>query len=74
DGVDLGDAARLRAYEAARQQDQAQIIRFSDSLVRGFSSNHPALSLLRNIGLAGFDLMPGAKPALARYAMGLSHV
>lgn len=74
DGADLGDAARLRAYEAARQQDQAQIIRFSDSLVRGFSSNHPALSLLRNIGLAGFDLMPGAKPALARYAMGLSHV
>lgn len=72
--ADLGDGERLRGYEAARQADQKQIIRFSDSLVRGFSSRNPALTLLRNIGLLGFDLLPGAKPALARYAMGLNHV
>lgn len=72
-GKDLGCAKDLAAYAAARTQDQSQIIRFSDSLVRGFSTANPALSLLRNIGLVGFDVLPGAKPALARYAMGLSH-
>ncbi len=71
---DWGDAALLASYEASRQSDQSQIIRFSDSLVRGFSSDAPALVLLRNIGLVGFDLLPGAKPTLARYAMGLDHV
>lgn len=72
-GKDLGDKRDLAAYAAARTQDQSQIIRFSDSLVRGFSTANPALSLLRNIGLVGFDVLPGAKPALARYAMGLNH-
>jgi 2-octaprenyl-6-methoxyphenol hydroxylase len=72
-GKDLGDKQDLAAYAAARTQDQSQIIRFSDSLVRGFSTANPALSLLRNIGLVGFDVLPGAKPALARYAMGLNH-
>jgi 2-octaprenyl-6-methoxyphenol hydroxylase len=72
-GKDLGDKKDLAAYAAARTQDQSQIIRFSDSLVRGFSTANPALSLLRNIGLVGFDVLPGAKPALARYAMGLNH-
>ncbi|MEO6698230.1 MAG: FAD-dependent monooxygenase, partial [Paraperlucidibaca sp.] len=72
-GKDIGDASDLAAYAAAREQDQSQIIRFSDSLVRGFSSANPALSVLRNIGLVGFDVLPGAKPALARYAMGLNH-
>lgn len=72
-GNDLGDAKDLAAYAAARTQDQSQIIRFSDSLVRGFSTANPTLSLLRNIGLVGFDVLPGAKPALARYAMGLNH-
>lgn len=73
-GDDLGDMARMRDYETARQQDQRQIIRFSDALVRGFSHASPLLALVRNAGLLGFDLLPGAKPALARYAMGLNHV
>ncbi len=73
-GADLGEPARWQAYEAKRQADQQQIIRFSDSLVRGFSNAHPVLQLARNIGLLGFDLLPGAKPLVARYAMGLSHV
>jgi 2-octaprenyl-6-methoxyphenol hydroxylase len=72
--ADLGEPARWQAYEAKRQADQQQIIRFSDSLVRGFSNANPLLQLARNIGLLGFDLLPGAKPLVARYAMGLSHV
>jgi len=73
-GTDLGDPARWQTYEARRQADQQQIIRFSDGLVRGFSNANPLLQLARNIGLLGFDLLPGAKPLVARYAMGLSHV
>ena len=73
-GDDLGELAPLQAYERARLADQGQIIRFSDSLVRGFGLTHPLLTLVRNAGLVAFDLLPGAKPALARYAMGLSHV
>ncbi|MEK6788877.1 MAG: 2-octaprenyl-6-methoxyphenyl hydroxylase [Pseudomonadota bacterium] len=73
-GADLGEPTRWQAYEAKRQADQQQIIRFSDSLVRGFSNANPLLQLARNIGLLGFDLLPGAKPLVARYAMGLSHV
>jgi 2-octaprenyl-6-methoxyphenol hydroxylase len=73
-GADLGNAQHLQAYEAKRIADQQQIIRFSDSLVRGFSNANPLLQLARNIGLLGFDLLPGAKPLVARYAMGLSHV
>ncbi|MES2909367.1 MAG: 2-octaprenyl-6-methoxyphenyl hydroxylase [Pseudomonadota bacterium] len=72
--ADLGESARWQAYEAKRQADQQQIIRFSDTLVRGFSNANPLLQLARNIGLLGFDLLPGAKPLVARYAMGLSHV
>lgn len=73
-GQDPGDLSLLRRYEQMRLEDQRQIIRFSDTLVRGFSTSSPLLAVLRNAGLVGFDLLPGAKPALARYAMGLSHV
>jgi 2-octaprenyl-6-methoxyphenol hydroxylase len=71
-GGDIGDFALLRDYEAARATDQNNVIQFSDKLVRGFSSTLPGWTLLRNIGLVGFDLLPQAKQTLARYAMGLN--
>ena len=78
DGYDHDEAEQHRPdrvlRQADRQADQQQIIRFSDGLVRGFSNANPLLQLARNIGLLGFDLLPGAKPLVARYAMGLSHV
>lgn len=71
-GGDIGDFALLGAYEKARLDDQHHVITFSDSIVRGFSNNTPGLTLARNLGLLGFDLLPAAKQALARYAMGLN--
>ena len=71
-GADLGELAMLRDYEAARATDQHNVIQFSDKLVRGFSSQLPGWGLLRNLGMVGFDLLPQAKQALARYAMGLN--
>jgi 2-octaprenyl-6-methoxyphenol hydroxylase len=70
-GTDLGDFSLLRDYEAAREEDQLNVIRFSDGIVRGFSNATPGLTLARNLGLVTFDLLPVAKQALARYAMGL---
>lgn len=72
EGRDLGDFELLKDYEAARATDQHNVIQFSDKLVRGFSSTLPGWTLMRNIGMVGFDLLPQAKQALARYAMGLN--
>ncbi|TCM69889.1 2-octaprenyl-6-methoxyphenol hydroxylase [Acinetobacter calcoaceticus] len=68
---DLGDPALLKAYEQARLSDQRRVIKFCDAVVRGFSHSHPALKLLRNTGLLAFDMIPGIKPLIANYAMGL---
>lgn len=69
--LDLGDEAMLKAYEQARLSDQKKVIFFCDSVVRGFSNNNPLLKLARNTGLVAFDVIPGIKPLVANFAMGL---
>ena len=59
------------AYEQSRLKDQQRVIKFCDSVVRGFSNQNPVLKLLRNTGLVAFDVIPGIKPLVANYAMGL---
>ncbi|MHA3082230.1 2-octaprenyl-6-methoxyphenyl hydroxylase [Acinetobacter sp. ANC 5383] len=68
---DIGDAGMLKAYEQSRLKDQQRVIKFCDSVVRGFSNNNPILKVLRNAGLIAFDVIPGVKPLVASYAMGL---
>ncbi|WP_017400825.1 2-octaprenyl-6-methoxyphenyl hydroxylase [Acinetobacter radioresistens] len=68
---DLGEPEVLKAYEQARLTDQQRVIKFCDSVVRGFSNQNPVLKLLRNTGLIAFDIVPGIKPLVANYAMGL---
>lgn len=70
-GADLGDAAILLDYEKSRLSDQQRVIKFCDSVVRGFSNQNPFLKLIRNTGLIAFDTIPGIKPLVANYAMGL---
>lgn len=70
-GRDLGEPEMLKAYEQARLADQKRVIKFCDSVVRGFSNQNPVLKLLRNTGLVAFDVIPGVKPLVANYAMGL---
>ncbi len=72
EGRDIGAFALLQDYESARLQDQLNVIRFSDGIVRGFSNHTPGLTLARNVGMVTFDLLPAAKQLLARYAMGLN--
>ena len=68
---DIGDPENLLAYEQSRLKDQQRVIKFCDSVVRGFSNQNPVLKLLRNTGLVAFDVVPGIKPLVANYAMGL---
>ncbi|RKG30306.1 2-octaprenyl-6-methoxyphenyl hydroxylase [Acinetobacter tianfuensis] len=69
--ADLGDAAMLQDYEASRLKDQQRVIKFCDSVVRGFSNQNLLLKLIRNMGLVVFENVPGIKPLVANYAMGL---
>lgn len=69
--ADLGDAVVLQDYEKSRLNDQQRVIKFCDSVVRGFSNQNPFLKLMRNTGLVAFDTVPGIKPLVANYAMGL---
>jgi len=61
----------LLAYEQARLTDQQRVIKFCDTVVRGFSNQNLLLKLVRNTGLLAFDMIPGVKPLVANYAMGL---
>ena len=68
---DIGEPSMLLAYEQARLTDQQRVIKFCDAVVRGFSNQNPLLKLIRNTGLVAFDTIPGIKPLVANYAMGL---
>ncbi|MHC0016579.1 2-octaprenyl-6-methoxyphenyl hydroxylase [Acinetobacter pittii] len=68
---DIGTPDNLLAYEQARLSDQQRVIKFCDTVVRGFSNQNPLLKLIRNTGLIAFDVIPGVKPLVANYAMGL---
>jgi 2-octaprenyl-6-methoxyphenol hydroxylase len=70
-GRDLGQHDVLADYEKSRLTDQKRVIRFCDSIVRGFTHSNPLLKLARNTGLLAFDVIPGAKQLVANYAMGL---
>jgi 2-octaprenyl-6-methoxyphenol hydroxylase len=69
---DPGDAALLSRYEDWRAPDRDAVIRFTDSLVRGFGLPLGPLSGLRGQGLAAFDLLRPVKHEFARRTMGLA--
>jgi 2-octaprenyl-6-methoxyphenol hydroxylase len=67
---DPGAPAVLEDYERRRAADRRGMIGFTDGLVRLFASDRPGVALGRNLGLALFDLAPGAKRALSRLSWG----
>lgn len=68
----IGDAALLDRYADWRKSDQQKLVRFTDGLVRLFGSPRLPLRLLRNVGMLGFDLIPGVRSEFARHTMGLA--
>ena len=71
-GGDPGNAAALDRYAAWRKSDQKKLVQFTDNLVRLFGSKRPGLRTLRNIGMIGFDLVPGVRTLFAKHTMGLA--
>ena len=65
-------AALLEQYASWRRSDQRKLVRFTDSLVKLFGSERRPLRTLRNIGMLGFDLVPGVRSVFARHTMGLA--
>jgi 2-octaprenyl-6-methoxyphenol hydroxylase len=68
---DPGSDTLLAEYAAWREQDQRNVVAFTDGLVRGFELPAQVLGSLRGLGLAAFDVLPGAKTILAQTTMGL---
>ena len=66
--ADPGDPLVLARYARWRRQDQANVVRFTDGLAR--LSHRAWLRPLRGLGLQTFDVLPQAKPLLARFALG----
>jgi 2-octaprenyl-6-methoxyphenol hydroxylase len=71
-GDDPGNPALLERYAAERAPDRRAVIRFTDSLVRGFGLPLPALRHARGQGLLLFDLLRPVKHEFARRTMGLA--
>lgn len=69
-GADVGEAARLDAYAAAREPDRAATIRLSDGLARGFADLPAPLRALRGVALASLERLPLLKQDLAFALMG----
>ncbi|WP_339882481.1 2-octaprenyl-6-methoxyphenyl hydroxylase [Vreelandella maris] len=67
----LGDMVTLQAFEKQRSRDRANVIRFSDGLVRLFGLAFPFLPHARAAGLIGLNLVGPLRRGLARRAMGL---
>ncbi|MDE1462534.1 2-octaprenyl-6-methoxyphenyl hydroxylase [Spartinivicinus poritis] len=67
----INDYAILRRYLALQENDQIITMLGSDWLVKAFSNQHAGLSVVRNIGLVGLDLLSEAKTIFTKQAMGV---
>lgn len=62
--------AMLSDYQARRDSDQRETIRYTDSLARLYSNPSLPARLLRGAGLIGHQLLPGLQQTLVQRAMG----
>ena len=69
---DPGSAQVLDRYSEWRRSDQKKLVRFTDGLVKLFGSDRRPLRVLRDVGMLGFDLVPGVRSAFAKHTMGLA--
>ncbi|MBJ3815874.1 FAD-dependent 2-octaprenylphenol hydroxylase [Shimwellia pseudoproteus] len=71
DGKDIGEHLYLRRYERDRKHSAALMLAGMQGFRELFAGSNPAKKLLRDVGLALADTLPGVKPQLLRQAMGL---
>jgi 2-octaprenyl-6-methoxyphenol hydroxylase len=70
--IDAGDAEILEKYAKWRRADQQKLVGITDGIVRLFGSTSAPVRALRNLGMLGFDLVPGVRSLFARHMMGLA--
>ena len=70
--ADIGSAELLARYAKWRNSDQKKLVGFTDGIVRLFGSSSPPVRLLRDVGMVGFDLVPGVRSLFAKHTMGLA--
>jgi 2-octaprenyl-6-methoxyphenol hydroxylase len=70
--ADVGDESVLSRYSRWRRHDQRKLVGFTDGLVRLFGHSSGPVRALRNIGMLGFDLIPGVRSLFAKHTMGLA--
>lgn len=71
-GKDPGNAAVLENYASWRRTDQRKVVRFTDGIVHLFADRRAPVRILRNLGMLGFDLIPGVRDMFAKHTMGLA--
>jgi 2-octaprenyl-6-methoxyphenol hydroxylase len=69
---DPGTAAILENYSKWRQLDHKKLVHFTDGIVQLFGDQRRPVKTLRNLGMLGFDLIPGVRKTFARHTMGLA--
>lgn len=69
-GQRLGDLALLQEYEQAQARDQFATVGLSDSFIRIFSSNRPAVVAGRNLGLVSLELFGGWRDLFLSFMAG----
>jgi 2-octaprenyl-6-methoxyphenol hydroxylase len=69
---DIGCASLLEAYADWRRADQVKLVRFTDSIINLFGDARGSMRTLRNLGMLGFDLVPGVRRMFAKHTMGLA--
>jgi 2-octaprenyl-6-methoxyphenol hydroxylase len=69
-GEDVGSPALLERYQRARRPDNLAMLAMTDGLDRLFSTNNPAVRLMRDLGIAAVDRTRPLKRMFMRRAMG----
>lgn len=69
-GVRLGDERMLARYARRRRGDNAGMLALMDGFRLLFGAHHPALTLVRNMGMSGVDRLVPLKRLLLQQATG----
>jgi 2-octaprenyl-6-methoxyphenol hydroxylase len=70
--ADIGDLRVLDRYAQHREADHRAVVQFTDGLARLFTIDLGPARFARSLGMLALDLLPWAKAAFARRAMGLT--
>ena len=73
-GLAPGDLGLLQRYQRRQLPDQSRTIGFSDKVPALFMQSDPVLGLVRDMALAGLDILSPLKREFVRYAAGVAEL